>query len=131
MQFHQGFPNGCPPADAESGDCTLYKAIGGSDPVVRDFESFAERKRPGIDLAACQSWGISVWTDMDSVQHALNAFHCFRSKHIISFSVKENDGLLKHTPSNRQPNHHTFWKSVAANLLDSCNIAIRGAAPQQ
>lgn len=102
--------------------CTLYKAIDGRQTKDRDFESFAEQGREGIDPEECQSWGLSVWTNEPAVMHARKAYHFFRKKKIIMFSIMETDGCLKATPSNRQPEHHTFWKTRSVDLVSKSQV---------
>lgn len=115
---------GCPPTEAEQIEGDLYKAIDGRQPQDRDFESFAERKRPQIDPYKCESWGLSVWTHLEAVEHALDAYPHFSKKRIIKFTVGKSDGCLKCTPSKKQPDHHTFWKAENCNLLNACEIII-------
>jgi hypothetical protein len=117
-------PDACPPGEAEYGDAELYKAIDGKQPKDKDFKSFAERERPNIDPALCESWGLSVWPHMAAVQHALDAIPHFQRKCIIKFNITKDDGCLAFTPSKKQPDHHTFWKAADCNILNSCEIII-------
>lgn len=120
--YNNGFPAQCPPVGAEYVTRDLYKAINGRQPNQRDFDSFAEKDRPGTDKMKCNSWGLSVWPDMAAVEHGRSAIPAFRKKKIIRFSVTPNDGCLAYTPSAAQPDHHTFWKFSTCNLLNTCEI---------
>ncbi|WP_144224192.1 hypothetical protein [Mesorhizobium amorphae] len=103
-------------------------AIGGNQPVAKDFQSFAERGRAGIDLSNCQSWGLSVWPDLEAVAHGRDAIPHFRTKKVIRFSVTPDDGTLRYTPSKQQPDHHTFWKAAGCSLLNACEIVLEPEA---
>jgi hypothetical protein len=126
--YHPEIPLTCPPNEAEQLDVELFKAIDGTQPKDKDFKSFAERKRDEIDLADCRSWGLSVWPNMEAVEHALGAYPHFQKKRIVKFSVTKDDGSLRMTPSKMQPDHHTFWKAIDCNLLNSCEIVINPGA---
>jgi hypothetical protein len=125
VKYLEDLPDTCPPADAENVDRELFKAIDGNRPREKDFKSFAERKRPGIDPEECDSWGLSVWPDMVAVRHALRVYPTFRRKSIIRFTVTKQDGCLKFTPSKKQPDHHTFWKDCNRSLLHVCEIVLK------
>lgn len=122
--YANGRPDACPPSDAEKVDAHLYRAIDGDLPNLHDFKSFAERNRQGIDPEDCDSWGLSVWPDMNAVAHARRIFPCFRKKNIVRFTVTKRDGCLKFTPSRAQPDHHTFWMALEYAGAASAQIVL-------
>lgn len=122
--YDDRLPKQCPPVEAERVNSTLYKAIDGDQPVIRDFHSFAERGRKNTDPQKCISWGLSVWPDMNAVMHGRDAIPYFRTKKIIQFSITPEDGCVGYTPSATQPDHHTFWKVFGRNLLNECEIVL-------
>lgn len=108
-KYSSRLPAACPPSDADKVDTNLYRAIDGASPKAKDFQSYAERNRPGINPDDCDSWGLSVWPDMNAVAHGRRAIPALKRKAVIRFPVTKDDGCLKFTPSRQQRDHHTFW----------------------
>lgn len=129
MQYAQGIPHSCPPAAGERRSAIFFKAIDGKNPSEKDFLSFAEKDRPNVDKAQCSSWGLSVWPDMDAVEHARKIFDFFRRKKIVQFSVSVDDGMCLATPLPEQAKHHTFWKCSDKSVLATCVVVLEGTKP--
>jgi hypothetical protein len=70
------------------------------------------------DPQDCKSWGLSVWVDESAARHAREIVPFFRTCSIVKFTVDGDDGELMHTPSNDQPEHHTYWRKVDLALSD-------------
>ena len=79
------------------------------------MQSLIEQGRD-IDPNDCRGWGLSVWLEEADVRHAREIVPFFRTCSIVRFDVDVSDGVLMPTPSKDQPNHHTYWKRVDAQL---------------
>jgi hypothetical protein len=126
MQYAEGIPLSCPPGDVERRNTHFFKAIDGKNPSERDFLSFAEKDRPNVDKGECSSWGLSVWPDMEAVEHARKVFDFFRRKKIVQFAVTADDGAYLATPLPDQAKHHTFWKCSNRSVLSTCVVVLEG-----
>lgn len=115
-KIHTKQPATCPPPSAQQVDQILYRGLKGVTACSDDFHSDAEKDRKGCDFSDCQSFGLSVWVNESGVETARLVVPGFKKKCIVSFAVKKNDGKLLHTPTNRQPEHHTFWRSKTLAL---------------
>lgn len=115
--YHQDCPGHCPPDDANPYAGTLYRAAKKFPPNKRDMLSVIEQGRR-TDAQDCRSWGLSVWVDEAAARHAREIVPFFRTCSIVKFTVDEDNGELMHTPSNDQPNHHTYWKKADVTLSD-------------
>jgi hypothetical protein len=69
-----------------------------------------------IDLNDCRGWGLSVWLQEADAKHARQIVPFFRTCSIVKFAVEPDDGVLMPTPSNDQPEHHTYWKKADVQI---------------
>lgn len=127
MIYVEGIPTHCPPDEVLRQNAEFFKAIDGKKPSEKDFQSFAEKDRPRIDKTCCKSWGLSVWPDIEAVEHARSLFDFFRKKKIIKFSVSADDGVYLATPLPDQEKHYTFWKCANKSVLEKCEIVFEGS----
>lgn len=71
----------------------------------------------------CSHWGLSVWTDENDARHAIELFpETMENWRIARGTVNHNDGVLLGTPSKKQPEHHTFWKSFGLNIAGKFSL---------
>lgn len=126
--FDPEIPEGCPPADATQGQTTVYRALKGRAPKEEDFLSDVRAQRRSADPAKCMCWGCSVWTDEQAVVHALQIIPAFRRKSIATGLVDAEDGAIKHTPTNNQVDHFTFWKAADRDVSIKFSVFIKNNA---
>jgi hypothetical protein len=112
----------CPPSDAFSAQGSIFKVVKKYPPDSKEFDSDVERQAKGADDKNCQCWGCSVWVDQDGIDTALGLFQFWKKRHIVVAAVNSSDGVIKHTPSNIQPRHHTFWKAFGVDLASRCSV---------
>lgn len=117
--YNPDLPTGCPPAHAAGMEGAFYRRLKSIPATTKDFLSHRERGMPceGDD---CACWGISVWTNVEQVQHALNILGLFRKSPIARVSVTPADGVIAKTPTGRQPDHHTFWCNAGTDFATLC-----------
>lgn len=123
-EFDPDMPSGCPPTAAYQADQTVYRCVDNNRPQPIDFESDVRAKRRLANPEICQSWGCSVWLDELAVEHALRIFKSFRKKYIVRGTIEGDDGALQHTPSDQQPNHHTFWQAESVDVSPKFEVFI-------
>jgi hypothetical protein len=113
--YNPDCPAHCPPDGASPFAGDLLRASKKFPPAERDMLSLIEQGRD-IDPSDCRGWGLSVWLDEADARHALAIVPFFRTCSIVRFAVEKNDGVLMHTPSNDQPEHHTYWKKFGVQI---------------
>lgn len=111
-----------PCAIAEAGSRRVYRAIRKDQPSPVDFESEAERRKYAAGTGACLEWGLSTWVSRAAVDLARKIVPGFDKKCIVGFDTTPSDGVIAHTPTGIQPEHHTFWKVVDVDLCPRCTI---------
>jgi len=126
--FDPEIPEGCPPADATQGQTTVYRALKGRTPRAEDFLSDIRAQRRDADPARCMCWGCSVWTDEQAVTHALKILPFFKRKSIATGIIDAEDGAIKHTPTNNQVDHFTFWKAADRDVSIKFSVFIKNNA---
>jgi hypothetical protein len=113
IKYHPDIPVACPPKEATPTNGVVYRASKKASLEASDFASHAERKLRGYDPKVCQCWGLSVWVSEEAVETARKLFPVFRYKRfILSGALGVSDGVIMQTPSESQPEHHTFWKAI-------------------
>ncbi|BCH65032.1 hypothetical protein RvVAT039_22480 [Agrobacterium vitis] len=112
----------CPPDDASSANGIIYKVVKKHPMASNEFDSDVERKVKNTDDKNCQCWGCSVWVDQNGIDTALTLFPFWKKRYIVASAVNGGDGVIKHTPSNLQPRHHTFWKAVGVDVVSRSTV---------
>jgi hypothetical protein len=122
--FHPDLPAGCPPAAAVSMTSVLYRRTKKPPNSITnaDFYSHGELGEKATD-AICQWWGTSVWINMADVILDLENFSYLQKYRIVSFEATPALGVIQHTPTNKRPNHHTFWRDYDTDFSMICKIA--------
>jgi hypothetical protein len=120
--YHPDCPADCPPSTAEPRDGLIYRAVKKLPVVESELLSDAERNRPRIDKTNCLNWGLSVWITEDAVAYARGALAFTRKRYVVGITVTDADGRLKHTPTDNQPEHHTFWRFHQRPLAAQCQL---------
>jgi hypothetical protein len=122
--FHANLPTGCPPGEAEPVSGEIFRGIRETPISETDFLSHRETGSH-CDAPECECWGLSVWASMEAVEHARKAIPPIRRFwYIASGDLGEADGVIKHTPNRRQPQHHTFWRDAERDFADKFKIII-------
>lgn len=122
LQFHSGLPDGCPLPEAEAVSRRVYRGIRKKQAVPKDFESEAERREFKSGEGRCVDWGLSAWVSRAAVEWARRIVPGFDRKCIVGFDATPADGVIAHTSTLNQPDHHTFWKVVDVDLCPRCTI---------
>lgn len=128
VEFNGGMPKHCPPVEVAPFAGEILRAVP-TEPILENhFLSHAEMGKK-CDIQECESWGLSVWLSKEAAVHARAAFkNLFSKRFIVKISVNEHDGRLLKTPSNAQPEHHTFWKSSAAQFASRAEVIMKPEA---
>lgn len=113
----------CPPQDATPADNVIYRQSDQAAPNVDTFRSHAELGKR-CDVEDCRSWGCSVWPSLEAAVHARKLFPHFRQTFVLIGHVGPEDGVVKHTPNNRQPEHFTFWKAFNQEIFDKFMVVL-------
>lgn len=106
----------CPPDDAEAADCTIYRAVENDPPTDGDFLSYVKMGKVKPLKAKCDDWGLSVWCDLEAVEHARNVIPHFQERFIAAGDMGGDHGVVKASPTKKQPEHFTFWTYLNVQL---------------
>ncbi len=91
----------------------------------KDFLSEAEKGTDGADLADPEWWGLSVWIDEQEADQGRGLFRYMERWHIACGIPSVGDcGLIKATPRDQNPHHHTWWKPTTYNAVPDFQIAL-------
>lgn len=114
----------CPPHEARAVNQKIYRGI--RVPPIRenDFSSHAEMNAPSANLQDCTHWGLSVWVNEKAVYHARKTYRSLRKWHIAEGTVSEADGVLLATPSDKQPEHFTYWKAFGREISNLFKVVM-------
>lgn len=128
MQFDQEMIeacNGtCPPDDAEAASGKIYRAVEADPASSDDFLSYVKLGRKDPTKAKCDDWGLSVWCDLDAVEHARNVIPHFQERYIAAGDMDAQHGVVKASPSRKQPKHFTFWTYINVDLAPSFQVIL-------
>ncbi|MBX5191432.1 hypothetical protein HJB86_21360 [Rhizobium sp. NZLR3b] len=128
MEFDQElverFNGTCPPEDADVADCMVYRAVAADPATPDDFRSYVKLRKVSVEKSKCDDWGLSVWRDLDAVEHARSVIPLFRERYIAGGEMGEAHGKIKASPSKNQPKHFTFWNYYNVNLSASFSIVM-------
>lgn len=107
--FAPAIPVSCPPASAAPCDVAVYLACVEVDDADDGFKTAHER---GVYLGAqgeveCRRHGLSVFLDEKACRHLIRVQP--RGRKIASGKLGNDRGVIQSTPTNRHPNHHTWW----------------------
>lgn len=124
LEFHPNLPADCPLPGAQPHVGIMYRALKAAEPTEWDFTSDAERAREGYSVEDCLNWGLSVWVSEGGVEHARRIIKGFHKKCVVRVVVGVADGLLLATPTDNQPEHHTYWKGANCQLCAKAEVHI-------
>lgn len=82
----------------------------------RDFLSHAELGMPSADQENCTHWGLSVWRSSEAVTHARSIIPFMKKWSVARGQLHPEDGVMAPTPSEKQPEHFTFWKANSVQI---------------
>jgi uncharacterized surface anchored protein len=124
LQFDNGIPDQCPPAEAVDATGEVFRAVPDESLQPDHFVSWIKAKKKSAKPKDCRHWGLSVWTSLEAVQHArkVNSHMC--DQYIAKGALKAGDGRLAPTPTANQPMHHTLWCDINAPISTRFKIAL-------
>ncbi|MGU3627985.1 hypothetical protein [Comamonas sp. C24C] len=105
----EDFPDQCPLEGANPCDGDVYlicTEISSNDPGFKTAKENNKYKKITDPFKICTKHGLSVFSDIESCEHQLNAIPALGTR-IASAKLDENDGYIKQTFLN--PKHHTWW----------------------
>jgi len=107
--FAPSIPASCPPTSALPCNVDVYLACVEVNDADDGFRTAHER---GVYVnvqgeAACQRHGLSVFLDEKSCRHLIRVQP--RGRRVASGKLGNDRGVILDTPTNRHPNHHTWW----------------------
>jgi hypothetical protein len=110
--FHPDRPKSpkCPPDIARTPNEMVWRGVRELPLSEEHFKSHVELNLPNCDKADCTHWGLSVWVSEEAVEHARKLHRFIRRWYIAAGKIDKSDGKIMLTPSEAQPDHHTFWK---------------------
>lgn len=124
----------CPPNDSVEYSGELFRYTKNNDMVVeKDYnfslerKKFREKYKNDYDLL-CQSGGLSSFlteeaADLNLEKSKKNAVAMKSFKGLYKVEISESDGVVKHTPSRNNREHHTWWHKKNIDYLSkSCFI---------
>lgn len=124
-EFEAGTPQNCPPNDAGCLNGIVYRGLRKPKLGIRP-EDFLSHRANGVRCVGdeCLCRGLSIWVDIKDFEHARKNIPAFKKWALAAITVDEIDGIAKKTPSNVQPNHHTFWKCQSVDWCVKANIVL-------
>lgn len=129
LQFDEGIPPACPPADAEDTNCIVFRAVRDLPIGPGHFKSWVKSKHPSAKADDCRHWGLSVWTSLEAVKHARGINAHMRSSYVASAQLAVGDGRIRATPTKPQPKHHTLWCDVNTDMARKFAVVL-GPEPE-
>lgn len=120
-------PAGCPPndaADVKEAD-TFFRAVKGNKIYEEDFYSFVKLGIKPKNERNCRCWGLSVWVDMDAVNHARKVLPSIAERYIAQGDLSVGDGKWLATPSRAQPQHCTLWNDVNCKITKKFKVVMQ------
>lgn len=105
MPFPQGWPDGCPPADAEDANGTVYRIVKNNPADEEDFKTHHEAGTQP-NAPACLRCGVSVWGDKQAALH-MHSLYPKMGDYVAWGMLQPDHGLMKLTGS--KPTHTTWW----------------------
>ena len=106
MGFPEGWPESCPPADAEDAGGVYFRLVNASPPSVSDFESHLESGRVPKG-PPCLRAGLSVFRTLRDVRHQAALIPALGSM-IAQATLDAAHGKSKPTKG-KVPSHTTWW----------------------
>lgn len=97
----------CPPQDASAASGEVYRGVRQNPPSDADLATAAQQGA-FVGQDECQRCGLSVFKTADALRHAQDLLPTV-GKLVARASLRPEHGYLKHTPSRKNPPHHTFW----------------------
>ena len=120
--FHPCCPAGCPSDQAAPPAGPVFRAARTFPVTDVDVVSDAARGRRGVDKSNCLNWGLSVWTSKEAVDYARKVLPFTKRRYIVDLVVDAQDGMIQHTPTTVQNEHHTFWPYDGRDIKAHCQI---------
>lgn len=111
--YHPGLPGGSPPGDARPVNGQIWRGIKKPPIEPKDFLSEAEKGNERADLNDPEWWGLSVWVNQEEADQGRKLFRYMERWHIArGVPSTAYCGVIKATPRDQNPHHHTWWKPV-------------------
>ena len=126
MPYHSDIPPNCPPPDAVQYVGSIFRALEFPMHDPRNCQSHRERGKAcdGQKSAECECecWCLSVWPTTNAVIQGRKAVPYLRRFPVGEVLVTSGDGVLRASPTNNQPLHHSFWKLIESDMHLRFNI---------
>lgn len=103
-----GWPQDCPPEDANGMNVTVYRAVKKDPPTPDDFQTYRELGKIVNRTRQCDACGLSVHMSEKDAVHYRSVFPS-QGEFIAEGFLNATHGKLKATPSGRSPSHMTWW----------------------
>ncbi|MBX5008124.1 hypothetical protein [Rhizobium lentis] len=124
LEMKEACDGACPPDEAEEVECTIFRAVETNPATEKDFSSWVKLELKSAKKNRCEHWGLSVWTELDAVNHARDVIPRMQELHIAAGDIEKQDGVIKATPTTNQPKHFTYWSYVGVDLLPKFTVII-------
>lgn len=118
-KFNRNIPENCPPSVAKPVERLIYRGIKSPPISSNDFLShreLGEKCSAKGRYGECDCWSLSVWVSEEAVNHARGISGRIKQWYIAAGKVSKTDGVLMATPSNSQPEHHSFFCDINSDL---------------
>lgn len=110
MIWPDHFPDNCPPEDAKAGNNPIYVMINENINLGTNFDSswirYSDKREENIK---CQLCGLSVSVSIEDCERSKRRVKALRNKKILVSCFEYPVGVIKNTPLENSPKHHTWW----------------------
>ena len=72
-----------------------------------------------------------MWQTIEAVEHGRKIYDHFRSSYIVVAELDASAGEVLPTPSQKQPQHVTFWKVHNLDISQQFAVVLEPELPQQ
>lgn len=111
MLWPKSYPDGCPPADAQSQQLRVNLLV---QPPIKpaDFDSLKTRQPQKsflTDELECQAHGLSAFEQIEHVRRVKRRVRRLRNHAIAAGKLGSETGVVKPTSSQFGDSHRTWW----------------------
>jgi hypothetical protein len=127
------FPLNCPPSSASPADGEFFRFVKGALAIASVAQEddwipphLKRNSRCTGKVESCECHAHSLFSDIDDMYNARAAIAGFRKKAIARVLLSPPDGLMLHTPRQKD-SHHDFWPTEGNNYPAAEVIEERGS----
>jgi hypothetical protein len=124
FQWAEELPEGCPPLDVElPNGKPFYRLVRSFPPTQTDFYSPRKLNSRRIFLDECAARALSIFLSIEDCI-ALNKIPFFKNNPhlIISITLSNEAGVIKHSPIDAGQTHHDWWNDRNFDPIPRCSI---------